>query len=90
MELASQGKGQWSAAAKWALVNVALEKAEFTTDDVWRAGLVPCPNGTNRALGPVLMAAAKAGIIERTDRTRNTEIVTSHARPKRVWLSKLI
>ena len=90
MVLASQGKERWSAAAKWVLVDVAFRHREFTTDELWRSGLVECPNGSNRALGPVMAAAARAGIIERTDRTRATDKATSHAQPLRIWRSKLI
>jgi len=80
------GKDEWIKAAKWTVLEVALTHKEFTTDEVWATGLPACP-GTNRALGPVMMAAAKAKVIERTPYTRDSKKVVSHARPVRVWES---
>ena len=89
MLLASQGKDEWNIAAKWVLYDVALRVQEFTTDALWRAGLEECPNGSNRALGPVMLAASRAGIISSTDRTKPTDKAHSHAQPIRVWRSNI-
>ncbi len=88
MERAGHNHAQWMATAKWTLIVIAKTHGEFTTDALWKLGLPPCP-GTNRAIGPVMMAAAKAGIIERTNRTEQTSRVTNHARPLTVWRSKI-
>ena len=82
------GKAGWIKAARWAVYSVAKEHQEFTTDDVWATGLPQCP-GSNRALGPVMLAAARAEIIRRTERTRPTSKRASHAQPLRVWESSI-
>ena len=86
MEQVARGRDAWMNTAKWCVVEVANTHAQFTTDEVWALGLPPCP-GSSRAMGPVMVAAAKAGYIERTDRTRNTTKAHSHAQPLRVWRS---
>lgn len=90
MERVQIGKAEWSTAARWAVYEVALRHKEFTTDAVWAIGLAPPERGSARALGPVMAAAQRAGIIERTDRTRATAKAKSHAQPLRVWRSRLI
>ena len=77
---------EWLPMAKhglWRAIKAAGPGGEITTDEVWRQG-VPSPPEP-RALGPVMMAAAKAGYIERTDRTRQTTRPEAHASPKRIW-----
>lgn len=60
----------------------------FTTDDVWRilehAGLDAPPEP--RALGAVMTAARRAGIIRPTDRYAPTVRPGAHRRPVRVWI----
>jgi hypothetical protein len=58
---------------------------EFTTDQVWqRFGYLP-EGFSLRALGAVMIAAAKDGVIVRTDRVRTTQMKNKHARPLQVW-----
>jgi hypothetical protein len=86
MARVSEGKDAWMAAAKWTVIVVASENREFTTDALWKAGLEEAP-GSNRALGPVMKAAAKAGVIADTGRYVPTTKAQSHAQPIRVWRS---
>ncbi len=79
-------KEDWIREAKWCVFNCAKDHSELTTDDVWAMGLRH-PEGDARALGPVMLAAQKAGVIEPTDRFRPSRIVTYHAAPKRIWKS---
>jgi hypothetical protein len=87
MSIAEQGKTEWNRAAAWAVVCAALKNTEFTTDAVWAEGLPPPESGSKRALGPVMIRAAKAYIVERTDRTIETAKADCHAQPIRVWRS---
>lgn len=81
------GKDDWMKGAKWAVVEVALQHEEFNTDAVWAVGLEPPEWGSARALGPVMMGAAKAHIIRNTGRTKKTAKAHSHAQPLTVWQS---
>lgn len=83
------GKDDWIKAAKWALYEVALSTREFTTDAIWATGLPEPPSGSSRALGPVMLAAARAGVVQITDRTRPTTKKKSHAQPLRIWISNV-
>lgn len=74
----------WLSRALEAVRRVAGQRETLTTDDV--AGLVPEPPEP-KAWGPVMLAAARAGYIERTDRTRESDRVSNHRRPMRVWHS---
>lgn len=74
---------RWMRDAKWALWQTIHRTGiggELTTDDVkCRQPREP------RAWGPVMLAAARAGFIENTHRTRKSSEVQNHARPKQVW-----
>jgi hypothetical protein len=65
---------------------VALRQSEFTTDDIVFGEDQP---REPRALGPLMLAAAKAGWIRPANRTRKSLRASCHARPKAVWLSRL-
>jgi hypothetical protein len=83
------GKDDWIKAAKWAVYEIAKDTREFTTDAVWASGLPEPPSGSSRALGPVMLAASRAGVVQITDRTRPTTKKLSHAQPLRVWTSNI-
>ena len=84
----SPNNQQWMKEAKEALWFILNHYETFTTDDVWAMGLRPAP-GDSRALGPVMMAAKKAGVIVATPNFRPTVIASNHAAPKRIWRSTL-
>lgn len=76
----------WLARATEAVADMARRRAEFTTDDLWDAGL-PSPTEP-RALGAVIVAAVRAGTIVQTGRW-----VPSHRRrcaPIPVWRSLIV
>lgn len=75
---------EWKVAAMTAVRQLARERQEFTTDDVWeRIPRVREP----RALGAVMQKAARAGTIEKTDRVAESARPEAHANPKAVWRS---
>ena len=76
----------WKALADEAIRQTCLTRPEFFVDDVWEVGNLP-QTREDRALGPRMRAAAKAGWCVRTDRTRPS--VRSHGSPKPVWRSLL-
>jgi hypothetical protein len=81
----------WMGLAYRALQRVACRMEHLTTDDVWaelEAGGIEGPR-ERRALGPVLMRAASAGIIEATNMVSNSGRKEAHAGPKRIWRSNI-
>jgi hypothetical protein len=70
----------WLQQAKAALWARILQGGEFTTDDLD----APRPREP-RAWGPVMLAAARAGLIVNTHTTRQSSQPRCHARPKAVW-----
>lgn len=80
----------WKDTALRAVAHLARYQDEMTTDDVWESLETHYPHlGTHepRALGPVMRRAATLGIIERTDRTRDSDRAVCHRNPKRIWAS---
>lgn len=54
--------------------------ADLSTDDVdWPGSREP------RAHGPIMLAAAREGLIEHTDRVRRSHKTSCHAAPKALW-----
>lgn len=82
----------WYALSRAAVIYVAERHEEFTTDAVWER-LADCDvdldTHEHRAMGGVMRAALRDGIIERTDRTRQSTRPSAHRRPMRVWRSAL-
>ena len=78
----------WKAAARTALRTVAAREPDFTADDVLaeleRMGAPRTPNLA--ALGPVFLAAARAGEIVKTGELRRTRFARRH-RDLTVWRS---
>lgn len=75
----------WKAVAERFVHGLPVE-AEFTTDRVWfhleRASVTtPEP----RALGAIMLALSRAGVIEKTGRYIQTTRPKAHARPIPVW-----
>jgi hypothetical protein len=80
----------WKEYALETVKRIATGEAEFCTDrvldelktaTVWTHEL--------RALGPVMLRAARAGYIAPTARFVNSQSVSRHKAPKRVWKSLL-
>lgn len=74
-------------AAANAIEQAAKTMPEFTTDDVEPLCMISAREP--RAWGAAMMKAAKAGMIEQTDRIRRSNRKQSHCRPKQVWISKI-
>lgn len=84
----SQSDPLWATKALECVCEVASEQETFTGDDVMNIleerGLLP---NEHRALGPVMIEAAKANIMEKTDRFQSSTRKTQHGSPRRVWRS---
>ena len=79
---------RWKTLATAAVIRLSMG-GEFTTDDVW-AQLEPQGVTTheNRALGAVMKAMQKCGLIAPTDHFRCSARAINHNRPVRIWLAK--
>lgn len=88
--VAQNADADWKTVALECVKTVAARQAELTTDDIWQE-LARYAIGTheNRALGPVMNAAHRAGFITPTARYVNCERVSRHKAPIRVWQSRL-
>lgn len=75
---------EWKAEALCAVQTIAQQFQEFTSDEVWR--YVEKPHEP-RALGAVMVHAAKRGWIRKTNRTRESRIASQHRQPLRIWES---
>lgn len=76
----------WMRQALAAIARCASSLSEFTTDDVWRQmGDAPGPHDC-RAMGAAMRRAKTAGVAIPTDRYRDSEQVSCHGRPKRLWV----
>lgn len=81
----------WKTATFGVIRHLAETCLSFTTDDVWMA-LQEIPDVAThepRALGSMMREAAKSGWITPTDGYVNSQRPTCHARPVRVWRSRL-
>lgn len=82
----------WKDFAYACVIAVAKEKLEFTSDDVdAKIASAPIPQRPytyeKRALGPVMIRACKANIMESTDRLKISCRSKLHNSPRRVWKS---
>lgn len=75
----------WNVAAYQAVLRVARQLQEFTTDDVWQA-LAAYPN-ERRAIGATMRDAARTGVCSNTGRVVKSQRAGCHRRPVTVWLS---
>jgi len=80
----------WRASALRVIHRLALERDDFTADDVWEA-LDTVGNHTpeRRALGPLMQRAASRGWIRPTAMYRPTSRPEAPHRPVKAWASKL-
>lgn len=81
---------EWMLFALAAVCRVSRQKRTFTADDVAEVmSKIPTPPETHekRAMGPVMMRAAKLGWCEQTDEYTRSSRAEQHGCPKRVWRS---
>lgn len=79
----------WGEYAMRAVEEIAATKADMTGDDVWfwlERHDIPGPSEP-RALGVVMIRAAKRGLIVKTPNFRDSERPGMHRTPLRVWNS---
>tara|TARA_R110000803_G_scaffold188813_1_gene251277 strand:- start:371 stop:703 length:333 start_codon:yes stop_codon:yes gene_type:complete len=78
---------QWKEFAQSAVLILlkVCEFEEFTTDEVWE--LMPPGVETHdpRAMGAIMLEAAKSGLIVATDKYQPSKRAVCHRRPLRVW-----
>ena len=80
---------EWKDAAYEAVSDLALFCEHFTTDDVHeRLGDVHTHD--KRAMGAIMLRAARDGLIVATDRYVASDRAVAHRNPKRVWRSLVI
>jgi hypothetical protein len=78
----------WKAAATAAVVLCAATLDDFTADDVWQALDLRWPWSSThdpRALGAVIRACARSGLIRKTGRVRPSRLVRRHGRDVAIW-----
>lgn len=77
-------------AAGTALIEIAKTNYEFTTDLIWyQLAIQGIHTGENRALGAVMQAGHRAGVIDFTGVYKPTIRPEGHMAPKAVWRSKI-
>jgi hypothetical protein len=88
-QVTAHANPDWLAAASQALLNVARRQPLLTADDVWRELGDHAPlQHEARAIGPVMLKACKAGIIEATDRIQLSALGSGRWKV-RVWTSRV-
>lgn len=86
IDAVSTANGQWIEEAVEALRQIAMQQDTLTSDDLARRVALP---QEGRAAGGAFSLAKKRGIIEKTDRFRNSARVSKHRSPIRIWRSLL-
>jgi hypothetical protein len=89
-QVAAAADPTWARLAVLAVVAVATAHEEFTTDDVW-TWLEACSVTTHepRALGAVMRTKRAKEVATPTERYRPSDRPECHARPVRIWRSKV-
>jgi hypothetical protein len=87
--VASNTDPAWREEAERTIIRVASRLPEFTTEDIWEAGLQDTHN--NKALGPVILSIARRGLIRQTNPTRyrRSTMTVNHGRPMSIWVSNI-
>lgn len=80
---------EFAATALGVVHDIASRQEYLTADDVWEGLDGRVSTHDNRALGPILDQAKVEGWIDPTDRHIPTRRADNHARPIRVWRSRL-
>jgi hypothetical protein len=86
-QVATNTNPTWAAQTMLIIKQIATNTFDFTTDDIWQQlseTSLPTPHEP-RALGALMIAAHRAGLITPTDRYRQSKRPECHARPIRVW-----
>ncbi len=86
-QVATNTDPAWAKQTLNIIKQIATDTFDFTTDDIWQAlatASLPTPHEP-RALGALMLAAHRAGLIAPTDRYRQSKRPECHARPIRVW-----
>jgi hypothetical protein len=78
----------WKELALEAVRATAMTRAEFVAEEVWAVGNLP-QTRENRAMGPVMLKAARSGWITKTDRVRPSPSAKQHLGPAIVWRSNI-
>jgi hypothetical protein len=81
----------WKTNAKRAVMHLAQTRATFTADDVWRLLDERGEESPRepRAMGAIMTAAAKAGIVEASTQWVESVRPECHRRPVRIWESRI-
>lgn len=81
----------WKTFALETIRLVAETRYEFTTDEIQELlDIAPVQTHEPRALGAVMIQAARLGLIAQTDRFITSKSVRRHRAPKRVWRSLIL
>jgi hypothetical protein len=86
-QVATNTDPTWATETMLIIKQIATNTFDFTTDDIWQQlseTSLPTPHEP-RALGALMIAAQRAGLITPTDRYRQSKRPECHARPIRVW-----
>ena len=84
---AEHAADSWRFHAEQAVLRAARKLPELTVDDVQLEMPVEITTHEGRAMGAVMLAAAKVGWIQPTDRFKPGNQPKSHRNPRRVWKS---
>lgn len=80
----------WKKIASDAVRQCALQRSEFTTDDVWdiinKTGIT---TSENRAMGAIMQSASRSGMLKATPTFIMSKRATKHKSPTRVWQSMI-
>jgi len=88
-QVASATDADWKAEV-WAVIERFAAGDEFTTDTIWQACHdegIATPREP-RALGAIMVEAARSRLVAATDRYVASRRVACHARPIRVWVRR--
>ena len=88
-QVEEHARTKWQIAAMYAIWATAQGYHDFIVDMVWTFMPEGVTTHENRAMGPMMVRAAKAGWITPTDQYRLSERVTSHRNPRRIWVSQI-
>lgn len=80
----------WKTIAYETGLRLAESRATFTSEDIFDAMPNTVSTHEPRAMGAVLRALKRDGIVEATDRFVTSTSLVGHGRPSRVWASRLI